>query len=40
MRATRRVPVSKGRSARKFRRQAAHTKAANVMQVARGGIRL
>lgn len=40
MRPSRRRPVSKGKSARGFRRQAAHTKAANVMQVSRGGIRL
>lgn len=40
MRPVRRSPVHKGRSARKFRRQSVHTKAANVQSVPRGGFRL
>lgn len=37
---TRRFHVNKGRSAAKFRRNTAHTKAANVRQIQRGGWRL
>lgn len=41
MRPSRRSGVSKGRSARKFRRNVRHTKAANMRgQPMRGGIRL
>lgn len=40
MRPVRRSPVNKGRSAKKFRRQSVHTKAANVQSVPRGGFRL
>lgn len=39
MRPSRRRPVSKRKSARKFRRQARRTKGANMAQVMRGGIR-
>lgn len=35
-----RHPVSKAKSARKFRAQAQHTKAANMNGPMRGGIRL
>ena len=35
-----RKPVHKGRSVKKFRREADRTKAANVRQVMRGGWRL
>ena len=41
MRPLRRKPVSKGRSARKFRGQASRTKAVNLRGgLMRGGIRL
>lgn len=36
----RRMSVNKGRSARKFRKQAGRTKAANMRGLARGGWRL
>lgn len=36
----RRRPVSKGRSARGFRKQVSHTKAANIARPGRGGYRL
>ena len=39
MRPSRRMPVNKSKSARKFRRQSVHTKAANVQNVPRGGLR-
>lgn len=35
-----RRPVSKGGSARRFRKSVSRTKAANVQRVMRGGIRL
>lgn len=35
-----RRPVSKGRSARAFRKASSRTKGANVTRVMRGGIRL
>lgn len=40
MRPLKRLPVSKGRSVRKFRGQASRTKAINLRGVMRGGIRL
>lgn len=40
MRPVSRRPVRKGKSSRQFRRQSAHTKAANVQAVPRGGFRL
>lgn len=40
MRPSRRRPVSKVRSARKFRSQVGRTKAVNFKGVMRGGIRL
>lgn len=40
MRPSRRHPVSKSRSARKFRSQAARTKGANLVMPMRGGWRL
>ena len=39
MRPVKRMPVNKSRSAKKFRRQSVHTKAANVQVVPRGGLR-
>lgn len=39
MRPSRRRPVSKHKSAKKFRKQARRTKGANMAQVMRGGIR-
>lgn len=40
MAATRRHPVNKRASARKFKHQSQHTKGANLKGVMRGGIRL
>lgn len=40
MRPLHRSSVNKGKSARKFRKQAARTKGANIAGVMRGGIRL
>lgn len=40
MRPSSRRPVRKGKSARAFRRQSQHTKAANVQSIPRGGFRL
>lgn len=40
MRPSRRKPVSKGRSSRKFRKQVGKTKGANLSRVMRGGYRL